>query len=263
MGALGREIFRTRDEHGWICVHDDGLRRYLAFGNEVEQSCMLLSDPVRLEHVHTQAMMLGSLFVEAPRRATLLGLGGGSLAKCLLHLYPGCKVQAVELRAQVAAVARDFFALPQDPRMRVAIADAGAYLAERHKPNNLIFADLFQADTMDAQQSDTKFLDACRAHLAPKGVLVANIWHSDPRLTADAEAAVSEVFGGRVIGLDVQSGNRIVYAFADDLPRPHRRVLFEQAHRMGETLGIPAQRLARNLWFQNAPTLRAGHPIRI
>ncbi len=258
MGTLGKEIYRERDEQGWICVHDDGVRRYLTFGNQVEQSCMLLADPLRLEHVHTQAMMLGALFARCPEQATLLGLGGGSLAKCLLHLYPRCRVRAVEQRARVAAVARDYFALPHDPRLRVLIADAGDYLAGTQRPSDLIFADLYGADAMDVQQATAEFMHACRAGLTSRGVLVSNLWHRDPKHTATAQTAIAQAFDGRLLQLDVQSGNRIVYAFAGDLPRPRRRTLLEQARSLGQALGIPAQRLTRSLWFQNAPALRLG-----
>jgi spermidine synthase len=262
MGTLGKEIYRERDEQGWICVHDDGVRRFLTFGNQVEQSCMLLADPLRLEHVHTQAMMLGALFVGSPERATLLGLGGGSLAKCLLHLYPHCRIRAVEQRARVEAVARDYFALPHDPRLRVLIADAGDYLAGTRRPSDLIFADLFGADAMDVQQASAEFMHACRARLTCRGVLVSNLWHRDPKQTEAAQTAIARAFDGRLLRLDVQSGNRIVYAFAGDLPRPHRRTLFEQAQSLGLALGIPARRLARGLWFQNAPALRLGRPVK-
>ena len=258
MGHLGREIYRERDERGWICVHDDGVRRYLTFGNQVEQSCMRLAAPLHLEHVYTQAMMLGALFAQPPERATLLGLGGGSLAKCLLHLFPRCRVHAVEQRARVAAVARDYFALPHDPRLRVLIADAGDYLGSPRRSSDLIFADLYQADAMDADQADPEFLRACRASLGPQGLLVANLWNRDPRRTAAAQAAIAEAFDGRLLQFDVQSGNRVVYAFAGDLPRPRRRALFEQARRLGQALGIPARRMARSLWVQNAPALRLG-----
>jgi len=261
MGTLGKEIYRERDEQGWICVQDDGMRRYLTFGNQVEQSCMLLADPLRLEHVHTQAMMLGALFVRPPERATLLGLGGGSLAKCLLHLYPGCRVLAVEQRARVVAVARDYFALPHTPRLRVLIAEASDHLANIRRPNELMFADLYRADTMDAVQAAPEFLRACRASLSSEGVLVVNLWHRDPKQTARAQAAIAEVFDGRLLQLDVQSGNRIVYAFAEDLPRPRRQTLFEQAQGLGQALGIPARRLVRNLWYQNIPTLRRGRLV--
>jgi spermidine synthase len=261
MGTLGKEIYRERDEQGWICVHEDGVRRYLTFGNQVEQSCMLLADPLRLEHVHTQAMMLGTLFAPPPEAATLLGLGGGSLAKCLLHLYPRCRIRAVEQRARVVAVARDYFSLPHAPRLRVVIADAGDYLASPRRPSDLMFADLYRADAMDAQQTAPEFLCACRAGLSSQGVLVTNLWHRDPKQTAAAQGAIADAFDGRLLQLDVQSGNRVVYAFAEHLPRPRRQGLFEQAHRLGRALGIPAQRLARDLWFQNAPTLRLGRPM--
>ena len=90
------------------------------------------------------------------------------------------------------------------------------------------------------------------------GTLVTNLWHRDPKQTAAAQGAIADAFDGRLLQLDVQSGNRIVYAFAGELPRPRRQTLFEQAQGLSQALGIPARRLVRNLWHQNAPTLRLG-----
>jgi spermidine synthase len=260
MNLLGREVYRTRDEQGWICVLENGQRRFLAFGNQVEQSCMSLGEPHRLEHVYTQAMMLATLFPAALERATLLGLGGGSLARALLHYFPRCRVTAVEQRALVAAIARQFFELPHDPRLRVIIADAGDHLAGPRKRSDLILADLYGSDGMDPQQCQPAFLGRCRAALTCHGVLAVNLWNDDYRDSRAARAALVEAFDGMVLQLHVAGGNSISFAFAGQLPDLKRRQFFAQAQALGLSMGIPLQRLARNLWFQNSGVLQYGHP---
>jgi len=256
MNLFGQEIYRTRDDQGWICVFDDGQRRFLAFGNQVEQSCMSLNEPYRLQHAYTQAMVLATLFARRLGRSTLLGLGGGSLARAMLHHFPCCRVTAVELRAQVAAVAREFFELPEDPRLRVVIADAGDYLARPRKPSDLILADLYGAEGMDNQQTQLAFLQQCHAALSPGGVLSINLWNNDYRDSRVASAALAEAFDGRVLLFDVPGGNRVCFAFAGPFPELKRRLFFEQAQTLGHRMNIPLQRLARNLWFQNTAVLQ-------
>lgn len=259
MNLFGREIYRIRDTSGWICVYDDGQRRFLAFGNRVEQSCMSLGEPFRLQQAYTQAMALATLFTPQLTRATLLGLGGGSLARALLHYFPSCRVTAVELRPQVAAVARQFFELPHDPRLHVVIADAAEYLEHPRKPSDLILADLYGSEGMDAQQTQLAFLQQCRRALTPDGVLSVNLWDDDHRDSRAASAALAEAFDGRILLVNVAGGNRVCFAFAGPIPEMKRRVFFERAQTLGHRMDIPLQRLARNLWFQNTAALQYRH----
>jgi hypothetical protein len=62
-------------------VHEDGRMLSLHFEISSIQSRMSRDDPVALQLACTQAMMGFLLFVPAPARMLMLGLGGGSLAK--------------------------------------------------------------------------------------------------------------------------------------------------------------------------------------
>src|SRR3569623_1391487 len=124
----GTLIHRSRDADGPIEVVDDGVIRTLHFGNDVRQSSMALHDPVHLMLLYTQAMMSCLLFQPDPKRVLLIGLGGGSLAKFLLHHFPRCKIDAVERRAAVVKLAHGYFQLPETPRLRVTVDDACEHL---------------------------------------------------------------------------------------------------------------------------------------
>ena len=160
-------------------VHQKGDRRILAFGNEIGQSCVSLANPARLEYSYTQAMFLATLLQSELRNALVLGLGGGSLVRALHAGFPGCSVMAVEGRGEVVQVAREFFFLPEERKTTIVIADATDYLAAAPAANDLIFADLYQAEGMDARQMQLEFLRGCRAALAPGGVLAANFWSNE------------------------------------------------------------------------------------
>jgi spermidine synthase len=256
MRALGEEIFRAHDEWGAIVVYQDGERRILAFGNQVEQSCVSLHYPARLEYVYTQAMILPLLFAGVPRRALLLGLGGGSLARALRAQAPKCRVHAVEHRAAVAAIAQQYFFLETDERLTVFIEDAGAYLAVNRVLYDLLLLDLYQAEGMDRQQAQREMLMHCREALTPDGVLVVNLWSSEYQPETRIGAMIRDVFDERVLLLHVQGGNIIVFAFKGTLPLLSRRPFFEAAQALGYRMDIPLQKLARNLWRQNSEILQ-------
>jgi SAM-dependent methyltransferase len=117
--------------------------------------------------------------LDCPRRALLLGLGGGTVARLLARRCPGVRIVGVERDAEVLAVARADFALDEIPGLEVAQADAFAW-AEQHagsEPGSFdyICLDLFQGGRLALGALATPFLRQLAALLAPGGVLTVNL----------------------------------------------------------------------------------------
>ena len=252
---LGEEVHRCHDESGEINVYQTPQRRTLCFGTPVEQSAMNLADPALLLFDYTRTMMLAALFVPRLRHALVLGLGGGSLARCLHRHFPHCRITAVEQRQQVMEVARAWFALPDDHRLGVHIGDAAAFLARPGKPADLVFADLYHAEGMDEQQTDTRFFLQCRERLAAGGVTVFNLWSGRYFRDQEIGRALDEVFDGQVLRVGATGRNRIVLAFRDPLPALQRQPFEDAARALGERLGFPMLESARRLWELNKTML--------
>ena len=105
-------LYQTTDEYGVIEVVDyKKIIRSLHFGNATQQSGMYLYNPVTLLHPYTQAM-LSCTALQAPERVLILGVGGGSMIKFLLHHFHQVEIDAVELRQAVVDTAHDYFDLP-------------------------------------------------------------------------------------------------------------------------------------------------------
>lgn len=188
---LGREVHRRFDELGPIQVFDDGNKRYLSFGTSDEQSCQLKAKPFQLQHDYLRLMLtVLSQFPQAEliNKATVLGLGGGSLSAALWQQLPQAQIQAVELRAAVKQVAYQFFQLPRDKRLTVTIADAVDYVQQADARScQLLFSDLYLADGLSSVQQQQDFLTACANMLDDNGWLVLNLWkehRDDPELIA-------------------------------------------------------------------------------
>ena len=88
----------VRDDYGLLRVTESQGYRFLYFGEQTEQSCSFIADPAWLEYDYTRAMLLALFWQTDPRQVTLLGLGAGSLANCLLQHFQPQRVTAVELR---------------------------------------------------------------------------------------------------------------------------------------------------------------------
>ncbi len=176
---MGKELYRTTDSDGTIVVTQRGNKRLLSFGSKLEQSSVLMAKPYYLIHEYTQIMLLGLIFVDG-REVTLLGLGGGALAHCLIHYFPQSTIQVVEIRQAVIDIAYDWFDLPRVDNLQVVNDDALHYLSKLQQSScDIIFSDLYEADSMSACQALQEFIVASYQALSQSGCLVLN-FHRKP-----------------------------------------------------------------------------------
>ncbi|WP_417530697.1 spermidine synthase [Marinobacter lipolyticus] len=175
----GDIIHHTRDALGSILVIDYRKHRVLTFNSVFEQSKIDRRFPHLPVHEYNRAMMLPAAFAQ-PGHVTVLGLGGGVMVNAFHHLYPDCRIHAVELRQAVLDVALEFFGLPDSDRLAVTIADArNALAAVPDASTDMILADLYNADRMSPAQAQRQFVDECSRALSDRGWLVLN-YHRTP-----------------------------------------------------------------------------------
>ena len=253
---LGELIYQHDDEMGTISVYEKQHLRYLTFGNKVEQSCVNLAQPYRLEHSYTQAMLLSLLLNTTPRNVLILGLGGGSLLRALHFIRPKLGIQAIEFRQSVINVARKYFSLPDSSRIIFHCNEAERFLSETHQSFDIIFSDLYLADRVHKSQQSLVFYQSCYEKLTENGLLSVNQWSGEYRSVKQCHQVLSDVFDGQVFNLHVQGGNHISFAFKGALPDIDRKAFFAAAQQLGNKLDIPLQKLARNFWQQNAEALK-------
>jgi spermidine synthase len=247
MSIPGYEIHRCFDDWGPIRVFEDGIRRYLAFGNSAEQSCIDLINPATLVYEYTQAMMLALLYHPAPQRVTLLGLGAGSLVHCLQDYDPDIPLSVVELRPMVAEVAQQWFALQLSPQLSLHLEDAGGYMAATTAGSDLIFADIYNDSGMIEVQLSTAFLENCYRNLSSEGVLVLNLWEEGRECHSLAMQRIRNQFGDHCMTCLVDDGNLIAFAFKGGMPENNPRRLQPVAKKLGRRLNIPLHKLVGRL----------------
>lgn len=252
----GELLHRCRDEWGELSVYQDADRRTLCFGNRVEQSCIDVHRPDRLCHHYTQVMILGFLLAPAASHCTLLGLGAGALAQAVLAHRGECKIDAVELRPRVVELARAWFGLPEERRLRLHRKDAWEYLNHRPVPTDLLLTDLYVSDGMNELQAQQQFLAACRGALKPGGILICNYWLKNSLTSHALNGALQAVFPHQPVTLSIPDGNCIAFAFDGGIPRLHGKRFIQAAGALGKTMEIPLQRHARALLHENRLAFR-------
>jgi len=253
-------VHESRDDHGLLQVVDDGLFRSLHFGSEPKQSSMDLHDPWRLALSYTRAMSAGMLFGEKdPERCLVIGLGGGSLAKFLLHHFPDIRVDAVELREQVVSLAHHYFLLPDDPRLTIHVEDAGSFV-RRAAPNerryDLILVDAYEHDGMALSVAGLDFFHALRLLLIPGGVLAVNLWAGDSLPLEDTLGDIGDNFEGRVFTLPVEEKENVI-AIAPNtaLTRQQHKQLKKRAKQLQRQLNVEYPAFLRILRRHNKKKL--------
>jgi spermidine synthase len=221
----GRVVHESHDDDGILeVVEQDGVRS-LHFGSFPRQSSMLLAEPDKLYLNYVQAMTSWMLFKPTlDDEALIIGLGGGSLTKHLLHHFPECRLKVVEYRASVVKIARSHFALPLDSRLKVIIGDGAKFVRQRTDSQaeqySLMFVDAFDHEGMASSICNHAFFDACKALLKKDGMLVINLWGGvDRPLFRQVALWLGQTFNWKILFLPVKDrGNIIGLAFNEEAP---------------------------------------------
>jgi spermidine synthase len=237
-------------------VYEDERTVSLHFDIASIQSRMRRADPTALELDYTRTMM-GFLLIEPnPASLLMIGLGGGSLPKyCHKHL-PSADITVVEINPHVIALRDDFFVPPDGERFRVVQGDGAQFVAAVPRRYDVLLVDGFSYDGQPEALGTPAFYDACRAALAPRGVMVVNL-HTEAPDCADLLARMVCAFDGQVHAVHSEDGgNRVVFAgrasdfwpSAADFSR--RWLALAEVHR--RTLRRSAGRIARGLNWPGA-----------
>ncbi len=206
----GEIIHSSSDEFGNILVIEYPRYRALSFDSVYEQSAYDVLRPYALVHEYTRIMMLVIGLIE-PRHVTLLGLGGGSLLRSLHHCLSHCRFHVIELRPKVHDIAKRYFDIPDDERVRVTIGDASDALATLQKAGtDIIFADIYDAYQMHSLQQQRRFVEECWRGLGADGWLVIN-YHRLPDFDSAFFAQLNRRFG-RMMVCSGKFSNHILFA---------------------------------------------------
>lgn len=144
---------------------------------------------------------------DRPRRALILGLGGGTLAQLLRARWGDVCIVGVDDNAAVVELATGIGWLPREG-LEIVIADAFDYVRTCQQKFDYIALDLFRGEELAARAYNKAFLRRLRMLLVPRGQLAVNQF-TDIRmlLRLSRIAAVFEIREKRAVG-----GNLVVHA---------------------------------------------------
>ena len=257
----GLVVHQSHSDDGVIEVVDMGETRSLHFGTFPRQSSMSLRTPHTLELTYTEAMMACLLINPNPERVLVIGLGGGSLVKFLLHHYPNCQIDVVEYRQDVINVAHGYFNVPEnDPRLNIHVGDGYLFVQQRYHQDDthydMLLVDAYDHVGMAASVGVQAFFDACAGILTPQGVMSINLWGTDKPLFKQTMTRINLSFNGRTMVLPVENkGNVIGLAMMQTVTQASLKKLRASVEQQELKLNINLPKSLHDLTRQTRPLL--------
>ncbi len=157
-----------------IMVVDDGGARYLRFDRSF-QGGMYLNNIYESPFKYTDYTHVAWIFHPQIKRVLVVGLGAGSIPKRFWRDYPDVTIDVVELDPAVVEVAKRFFEVKEDARLRITVQDGRLFLRRSEAKYDLIVLDAYFAEGIPFHLATREFFELARAHLTPGGLIAANI----------------------------------------------------------------------------------------
>jgi len=177
----------------------------------VAQSILDLDNPLNLIFPYARAILLALVWKNQPQKIYIIGFGGGSIPRFFHHHFPDAIVECTDIDRTVVEVARKFFGILFDDRLKVAIQDGREYLAQQNPivNNDIIIVDAgFGNGYMPYKLVTQEFYQLCKTRLSTAGVLVIHLFHKE-EFNAAAVKTIQTVFA-QVYICNLETGNSIV-----------------------------------------------------
>ena len=196
LGVSGNTVVRKDTPYSTLTVQDseaEGTRTlYL---NNMPHSAMYLNGSNRAVFRYTDYFNIAFLFNPEAERILFIGGGGFSGPKQFLEYYPNATVDVVEIDPDVVAVAKEYFSVPDDPRIRTFVMDGRSFLRDAGT-YDIVVLDAYSKTYVPFHLMTREFFESLDEHLAPGGVVVSNLISSLIGDTSDLlKAEVNTIAG--------------------------------------------------------------------
>jgi len=186
-------------------------------------------------------IMVGSLgiYLSAPSKVLVVGLGGGSLPNYIHSTFPLSNVHVVEIDPAIVRVAQDQFSFTPGDRLTVSTTCGLAYIKDTSEKFSVIMLDVDSKDISSGMSCpppsflESQFLDTLSSRLAPGGMLVLNLVCRDSVLRASLMEDLSRVWSSIISYKLDEEVNEIIFCSTNEkLKTGEVKKTFSQAFKL-------------------------------
>lgn len=164
-----------------------------------ESSGLDLDDPGHVTFEYMQQMLAvldAARPAGAPVHVLHLGGAGCALPRAVEARRPGSRQLAVELDAELARLAREWFDLPRAPRLRIRVGEARTVVGQlRDGSWEAVVRDVFDDGEVPGHVRTPSMAREVHRILAPEGLYLVNLTDEPPLKEARSEVAtLREIF---------------------------------------------------------------------
>lgn len=232
------EIYRAESVHNIIRVVDTPYERVL-FLNYTLGAQTTMSKTGLLTGAYYDFYLMGPHINDA-RSVLFLGVAGGTALRQLVRVYPKLEVTGVELDPAVIYVARKYFKLAEEPRIKLVAGDARWYLATNPKKYDIIALDLFVTGQTPFFATTVEFFQLTYDRLSDKGFIIMNVLSAtgSGELLGPLVRTVRKVFPSTFF---VSSGNYMLLASKQPVSLAKLREILNRRGLTGEAEQVLAR----------------------
>lgn len=143
--------------------------------NSMPHSSMYLNGSNTSVFLYTDYFHIAFVFNPDIEKVLFIGGGGFSGPKKFLEDYPNLTVDVVEIDSQVVNIAKNYFNVNDDPRLRIYVEDGRKYLSQTDTKYDLIILDAYSKTYAPFHLLTLEFLESIEEHLNPNGILASNL----------------------------------------------------------------------------------------
>ncbi|MDR3686870.1 MAG: fused MFS/spermidine synthase [Coriobacteriia bacterium] len=167
-------LYRFDSQYHRISVTEANGVRHLRF-DASNQTAIDLTDGYTSVIKYPNYIDLALAAKPYARRVLVLGLGGGAITKRWWRDYPQMTIDTVETDPAVIDVARRYFGLPEDQRIRVYNQDARRFVQSSLDTYDIVIVDCYYSDSLPSHLTTQEFFNEVKKRMAPNGVLAYNL----------------------------------------------------------------------------------------
>jgi len=169
-------------------------------------------------------IMVGSLgmYLSAPSKVLVVGLGGGSLPNYIHSTFPLTNVHVVEIDPAIVRVAKDQFAFTPGERLTVTTSCGLAYIRDTKEKFQVLMLDVDSKDISSGMSCPppnflaSEFLDCVSSRLVPGGMFVLNLVCRDSVLREELMVRLVKVWPIIISYKLEEEVNEIVFCSSND-----------------------------------------------